>query len=85
MSQSNLEKIIARAEKVKDDYSHIGDNFYEDEFWLADTVISLAKALEKIRALDSDPYNHNKDASKCAICFARDALAEAAKFERGES
>lgn len=33
-------------------------------------------ALKEIRYLDIDPYNHHEDASKCAICKARETLKE---------
>lgn len=44
----------------------------------ADLQRKLDKAVEglrKIVALDKDPYNHHKDAAKCAICFGRKTLA----------
>lgn len=36
----------------------------------------LARAAAEIEELDSDPFNHHKDASKCAICKMKEAIAQ---------
>lgn len=49
---------------------------YEIQFIEKSAFDKAVAALKRINELDSDPYNHHKDAKKCAICMARETLRE---------
>lgn len=50
---------------------------------LVPLLLEMKAALEFIKALDANPFNHHKDPAQCSICKAKEALKAYDEFVEG--